>query len=116
MSTYDTFVDPVTGDEFQSKAFGKGMRTYRTGDEVTPRRAPLTEAEHAEFAAGRWDPAVPSLDSTSLQAHIAHTDDGDDRYIDVAEGFYTGISTTRVPGVPLVDHFGRLVSPAEANR
>lgn len=31
MATYDTFIDPATGEEHQSKAFGKGMKTYRAG-------------------------------------------------------------------------------------
>lgn len=34
MSAYDTFLDPATGEEHQSKAFGRGLRTYRPGDAV----------------------------------------------------------------------------------
>ncbi|OYO00723.1 hypothetical protein CGZ95_08865 [Enemella evansiae] len=114
MSTYDTFLDPATGEKHQSKAFGRGLRTYRPGDTVTPQRSPLSEDEYAEDRAGRWDSAIPGLEVVTCQVRIKHADG--ERYIDVADGIFTGISATRDPALPLIDHYGQLVDEAAPTR
>lgn len=114
MSTYDTFLDPTTGEEHQSKAFGRALRTYRPGDTVLAQRSPLSEADYAEDRAGRWDSAIPGLEAASFQARVEHADG--ERYIDVADGIFTGISATRDPALPLIDHYGRSVDKAAPAR
>lgn len=109
MSTYDTFLDPQTGQAHQSKAFGKRMKAYRPGDTVRPQRAPLSKEDYAAFHPERWEQIVDGLTSATLQSRIAHADGDEERYIDVSDGVYTGISAARDPSIPLVDHYGRLV-------
>ncbi|USY17926.1 hypothetical protein NE857_21665 [Nocardiopsis exhalans] len=107
MGTYDTFLDPPKGEECQSKAFGKGLRTYRPGDAVTPQRAPLSKEDYDAYNAGAWNPVIPGLESITLQSRVEHATN--EKYIDVAAGIYTGISSRRDMDVPLIDHYGRLI-------
>lgn len=105
MATYDTLID-ADGQEHQTKALGKGLRTYHPGDRVSPSRSPLTEAEYQEFKEGRWDAStapVPlqvalGLDDTPLYAQID------------AGSIYTGVTAERDHALPLLDHHGRLIS------
>lgn len=107
MGTYDIFLDAPKGEEYQSKAFGKGLRTYRPGDAVTPRRAPLSKEDYDAYNAGEWNPVIPGLESITLQSRVEHATS--EKYIDIAEGIYTGISSERDMNVPLIDHYGRLI-------
>lgn len=107
MGTYDTFLDPLNGEEYQSKAFGKGLRTYRPGDAVTPQRAPLSKEDYDAQVAGAWNPIIPGLEPITLQSCVEHATS--ETYIDVAESIYTGISSERDMNVPLIDHYGRLI-------
>lgn len=107
MGTYDTFLDPPKGEEHQSKAFGKGLRTYRPGDAVTPQRAPLSKEDYDAYDTGAWNPVIPGLEAITLQSRVEHATN--EKYIDVAAGIYTGISSERDMNVPLIDHYGRLI-------
>ncbi|MBB5491392.1 hypothetical protein [Nocardiopsis metallicus] len=107
MGTYDTFLDAPKGEEHQSKAFGKGLRTFRPGDAVTPQRAPLSKEDYDACNAGEWNPVILGLKSTTLQSRVEHATS--EKYIDVAEGIYTGISSERDMNIPLIDHYGRLI-------
>lgn len=108
MGSYDTLVDPATGEEHQTKALGRAMQTFRAGDVVRPERAPLSEADHEAVRAGRWNPAIRGLSSTSVQLRL-QPEGGRELYADVVERMYTGISAERDRSVPLIDHYGRLV-------
>ena len=107
MGTYDTFIDPSKGEEHQSKAFGQGMQTYRPGDAVSPQRAPLSEADYDAYDAGSFNPTIPGLENTTLQAQAVYS--RPECYINIVGGVYTGISDNRDMDVPLIDSYGRVI-------
>ena len=108
MATYDTFLDPASGEEHQSKAFGKGMRTYRAGDTARIQRAPMSAQELAEVRAGTWDPRIPDSEVATVQVRLVRGGD-EQKYIDIIRGVFVGIRVERDTCVPLVDHYGRIV-------
>ena len=57
---YDMFLELDTGDDHQSRAYGKRLWTYQPGDAATPQRAPLSEDDYAGLQAALRDFATPA--------------------------------------------------------
>lgn len=100
MGMFDSFID-TDGNEYQSKAFGKSLTTYSTGDAVLLVRAAVTEEEYDTYLAGEWDGTWdPQPVDYDVQA-------AGDRYLRVRNGLFTGTGVGRDPDVRTFDYYGR---------
>lgn len=101
MGMFDRIV--INGEEIQTKAFGKNLKTYSLGDEVK------IEPEIG------WHNDWKNVDYETYQVE-GLGNHSRDVFIDVEKSYIVGFSLNRNPSVPLFDYDGFIVETKNSSK
>lgn len=102
----------VNNNEYQTKAFGKSLHTYKIGDEVRIRRAAFTTEEYLSVASGVVLPN--NTNYNSYQVECISNDTNTEKYINVYNNKIVSIGM-RDKSVPLYNYYGKIIENGEHN-